>query len=388
MSIVETAQNKPGATGEAIGWYVHVPFCTAKCRYCDFYSVPVEAGPAADFGRVAGEELSTRDPGRPVASVFVGGGTPTVLPEEVLEALLASLGGGGRAGIEYTVEANPASAVEMKLQLLRRLGVNRLSLGVQSFHAAELRLLGRLHDPGHIASSFAAARAAGFDNINLDLIYGIPGQTLGHWRESLHLAAELGPEHLSCYALTYEPHTPMTRLRQLGAIIPCGEEIEAGMFEDAIERLTRAGYEHYEISNFAKPGRRCRANMIYWENREYLGIGPSAVSYLGGVRRKNIPDVRRYIEVLSGGPGEIVEEEERLSPEASACETAMQMLRLTEGINLEGFRRRTGHDAAEFFAEPISRFVKEGLLEATPACVRLTRRGMLLANRVMVEFAP
>lgn len=370
-----------------MGWYIHVPFCAAKCRYCDFYSIPLDPALVVGFVEAAGRELFARDPGRPVTSIFVGGGTPTVMPDEALETLLAPASRRATPGIEFTVEANPASSVDMKLHLLWRIGANRLSVGGQSFHSDELRLLGRLHDPGDIASALDAARAAGFQNLNLDLIYGIPGQTLDRWRESLRMAVDLGPEHLSCYALTYEPDTPMTRLRLSGAITPCGEDLEAEMFEAAIEQLTLAGYEHYEISNFARPGKRCRANMIYWENREYLGIGPSAVSYLDGVRRKNVVDVRRYVECMRSGPASTTAEEERLSPTATACETAIQMLRLIEGINLGEFRRRTGYDAGELFAEQIDRFVGEGLLEASPVCVRLTRRGMLLANRVMVEFA-
>jgi len=373
---------------EPLGWYFHVPFCAAKCRYCDFYSIPVDAELVAGYLDAVRRELSIRAPSRPVASVFVGGGTPTVLPEPVLEALLEAAAGSAASGIEFTVEANPASTADMKLRTLRRLGVNRLSLGVQSFHADELRLLGRVHDPGQIAASFTAARGVGFENINLDLIYGTPGQTLDRWGESLRLAVELNPEHLSCYALTYEPGTPMARLRDRGAITPCDEEAEAAMFEAAVERLTAAGYEHYEISNFARPGRRCLANMIYWKNCEYLGIGPSAVSYLDGVRRKNVPDVRRYIEAMKSSPDEAVIEEETLSPRARACETAIQMLRLTEGIDLDEFRRRTGFAAEELFAEQVGRFVGEGLLHVSPASIRLTRRGLLLANLVMADFAP
>jgi oxygen-independent coproporphyrinogen-3 oxidase len=388
MGIVDAAVESPTVPAEPTGWYFHVPFCAAKCRYCDFYSVPLEAGLVARYVDAVRRELSIRDPHRPAASIFVGGGTPTVLPERALAALLTLAEAAAASGIEYTVEANPASTAELKLRTLRQFGVNRLSLGVQSFHADELGVLGRIHDPDEIVSAFTAARSAGFDNISLDLIYGVPGQTLDRWGESLRRAVDLGPEHLSCYALTYEAGTPLARLRDDGAIAPCDEEIEAEMYETAVEQLSLAGYEHYEISNFARPGRRCRANMIYWKNREYLGIGPSAVSYLGGVRRRNSPDVRRYIEVMHGDPGEVVVEEETLSPEALACETAMQMLRLTEGIDVEEFRTRTGYDAGELFAEQIARFVGDGLLGVSSTSIRLTRRGLLLANRVMAEFAP
>lgn len=388
MGTVDAAVESLTVPTEPIGWYFHVPFCAAKCRYCDFYSVPLEAGLVASYADAVRRELSTRDPRRPVTSIFIGGGTPTVLPERALEMLLTLAEGAAASGIEYTVEANPASTADLKLRTLRRFGVNRLSLGVQSFHADELGVLGRIHDPDQIVSAFAAARSAGFDNISLDLIYGIPGQTSDRWGESLRRAVDLGPEHLSCYALTYEAGTPMARLREEGAIIPCDEEVEAEMFETAIEQLGRAGYEHYEISNFARPGRRCRANMIYWKNREYLGVGPSAVSYLGGVRKRNLPDVRHYIKAMHGNPDEAVVEEETLSPEARVRETAIQMLRLTEGIDVEEFRTRTGYDPGELFAEQVACFVGEGLLGVSPTSIRLTRRGLLLANRVMAEFAP
>ena len=372
----------------AIGWYVHLPFCTTKCGYCDFYSLPTIPGLVGDLvGAVCGE-LARRNPGRPVEAIFVGGGTPTVLPAGALEAILSELGRRSGPVAEFTVEANPSSTDELKLALLKACGVTRISFGAQSFNVDELKVLERLHDPVHIFESVAAARAAGFDNLNLDLIYAIPGQTLDSWKATLARAIELGTEHLSCYALMYEPGTSMTRLQHEGRVVPCDEDVEADMFECTIDMLGAAGFEHYEVSNFAKPGRRCRANVIYWENREYLGIGPSAVSYLGGVRQKNIADVRRYIEAMRGDPAAAVVEREELAPFTRACETAVQMLRLTEGIDRVKFREETGFDAAVIFAERIKEFGTLGLLEADSRGIRLTRRGMLVANRVMADFLP
>jgi oxygen-independent coproporphyrinogen-3 oxidase len=239
-----------------------------------------------------------------------------------------------------------------------------------------------------VAQTVAAARAAGFTNLNLDLIFAIPGQTLAGWGETLRRAVNLGPEHLSCYCLTYEPGTRLTRLRDEGRIRPGDEESEAEMFEAAIDLLTAAGYEHYEISNFARPGRRCQANMIYWENREYLGIGPSAVSYLDGVRSRNVADVRRYIDLMRTDPAAVVVEQERLDDLRRAGETAIQMLRLTEGIDVEKFRRMTGCEPHRLFARQIREFGELGLLAATPQSIRLTRRGMVVANRIMAEMLP
>lgn len=333
-------------------------------------------------------EMAERDPGRQTESVFIGGGTPTVLPASALAALLAPVRDRTAPVAEFTVEANPSSTDELKLDLLRRHGVNRISFGAQSFHADDLEVLQRLHDPRHIVESVCAARAAGFENINLDLIYAVPGQTLARWRDSLRRAVDLETEHLACYALMYEPGTQLTQLRRNGRIVACDEELEADMFELTIDELTAAGFEHYEISNFAKPGRRCHANVIYWQNREYLGIGPSAVSYLDGARQKNVPDVRQYIDGMKTGPASIVIERERLAPVARACETAVQMLRLTDGIDINLFRRLTGMDPASLFAEPLRRFSTAGLMQATADSIRLTRRGMLVANRIMSDLLP
>lgn len=376
------------AADRPIGWYVHLPFCTTKCGYCDFYSLPTIPGLIDDLVGAVVDELRRRDPGRPVETVFVGGGTPTVLPGAALERILSEISGRAGGVAEFTVEANPSSTDELKLGLLKRHGVSRVSFGAQSFNLDELRVLERIHDPRHIFESVAAARATGFNNINLDLIYAIPGQTLQSWKATLARAIELRTEHLSCYALMYEPGTSLTRLRNEGRVIPSDEDGEAEMFECTIDTLTAAGFEHYEVSNFARPGRRCRANMIYWENREYLGIGPSAVSYLDAVRLKNVADVRRYVEFMRTAPSAVVVEREALTPLGRAGETAVQMLRLTEGIDRAKFRLQTGFDAGELFADRIREFTALGLLESDTRGIRLTRRGMMVANRVMAEFLP
>jgi oxygen-independent coproporphyrinogen-3 oxidase len=379
-------QMQPPRRVPSIGWYVHLPFCTTKCGYCDFYSLPTIPALVSDLVEALRREMGARDPRRPVESIFVGGGTPTVLPAEALEEVLAAIAGHTGIVQEFTVEANPSSTDELKLGLLRRMGVNRISFGAQSFHEDELRILERIHDPRHIFESVANARAAGFENINLDLIYAIPGQTLARWRETLRRAIDLGTEHLSCYALMYEPNTSMTRLRHQGRIVAAEEDLEADMFEATIDDLTAAGFEHYEISNFAKTGRQCVSNVIYWENREYLGVGPSAVSYLNGVRSKNIPDVRKYVSGMLGGGGDLVVESEQLDSPQRAAETAVQMLRLTAGIDLARFEMQTGYDARQLFADQIASFSTLGLLELITQRLRLTRRGLLVANRVMSEL--
>lgn len=384
----------------AIGWYVHLPFCTTKCGYCDFYSLPTIPGLIDRLVAALRAEARVRNPGRLVETIFIGGGTPTVLPAAALDAVLTEVISHTGPVSEFTVEANPSSTDELKLDLLRRRGVNRISFGAQSFHPDELAILERIHDPSHICESVRAARTAGFDNVNLDLIYAIPGQTIERWRDNLRRAIDLNTEHLSCYSLMFEPGTSLSRLHQQGRMAPVDEELEADLFELTIDELTAAGFEHYEISNFARPGRRCRANLIYWENREYLGVGPSAVSFLGGLRTKNVADIRRYVDhfapnrpdaagaiaSLALAPDGPVVESERLDPHAHAAETAVQWLRLTEGIDCAAFAARTGLDPCRYFAAAIEQFVPVGMLEAAPDRIRLTRRGMLVANRVMGAF--
>ncbi len=378
----------------SIGWYIHLPFCTTKCGYCDFYSLPTIPALVDDLVWAVSEELTRRDPGRPVETIFIGGGTPTVLPAAALETILRTVSqhaGAATDGrlpfrIEFTVEANPSSTDELKLEVLRRFGVNRVSFGAQSFNPDELAVLERIHEPGHIFESIRAARAAGFDNINLDLMYAIPGQTVARWRDTLRRAIDIGTEHLSCYALMYETGTSLTRLRHDGRILPCDEDAEAEMFELTIDELTAAGFEHYEISNFAKPGRRCRANIIYWENREYLGIGPSAVSYLDGERRKNVADVRKYIQFMKAGSSEFVVETECLDPMGRASETAVQMLRMTDGIDFARFESQTGFHAAALFAEQMKRYTDQGLARLLDCSFALTRNGLRVANQILPDF--
>lgn len=383
-----TESPRLGAVGQSIGLYVHLPFCTTKCGYCDFYSLPTLPDQIDGLVQSIDAELTARDPGRPIETVFIGGGTPTVLPADALERVLRRVRQTAGVVSEYTCEANPSSTDELKLALLRREGVNRISFGAQSFHPDDLVVLQRIHDPAHIGESVRSARAAGFDNVNLDLIFGIPGQTPARWRETLQQAIELDPDHLSCYSLMYEPGTQLTRLRQQGALSPCNEDHEIEMFEMTGDILAAAGYQRYEISNFARPGRECRANIIYWENREYLGIGPSAVSYLDGVRRKNIADIRRYVERRGGTAGDIVAESEQLTPHDRALETAMQMLRLTVGIDRRRFEELTGFDADALLEEHLSPFAELELIESDSRGWRFSQRGLIVSNRILAELAP
>jgi oxygen-independent coproporphyrinogen-3 oxidase len=375
---------------------VHVPYCHTLCGYCDFYSQVLDRAATAPLVDAVCRELDTYlaggaglPPLKPlrVATIFVGGGTPTVLPPADLERLLARLGSlaDPHTALEFTVEANPATVTPRMAEVLRAAGVNRVSIGAQSFQERDLRVLERIHRPAQVAETVAHCRAAGITNISLDLMFGIPGQSLTDWLGNLGAALDLGPQHLSCYGLTYESGTPLRARLERGELARVDEEIEAEMFEVTRERLAAAGLPAYEISNFARPGLECRHNLGYWRNEPYLGLGPSAAGFVDELRYRNIPDTAVWAGAITGGRSAWCEQE-RLSGAERARETAMLALRLTRGIARDAFCARFGVDPAEMFAGIVERHVAAGLLAVEPDCIRLTRAGLLVANRVMADF--
>lgn len=376
--------------------YVHVPFCHTICGYCDFYSTVLDrdaSGPLVDA--LIAELQAAFDgrgvPARPldprIGTIFVGGGTPTTLPPADLSRLLRRLAalpanGGWR---EFTVEANPATVNERVAHLLVEAGVNRVSIGAQSFDPSELRVLERIHRPAQVEQTVRACRRAGIRALNLDLIFGVPGQSMDSWLASLRAALELEPDHLSCYGLTYEPGTPLFEQLRVGRVRPVESDLEAAMYEVAIDTLAAAGFRHYEISNFARPGFECRHNLVYWHNDPYLGIGPSAAGFVDGLRYRNVCDTAEYVRTIRAGRSTRIDEE-RLPPERRARETAMLGLRLIDGLDRRRFAERFGQDPATLYAEAVARHVELGLLEVTPTHLRLTRAGLLVADSVMADF--
>jgi len=320
-------------------------------------------------------------------TVFVGGGTPTVLPLPELHRVLSALAATIRPGhdYEFTVEANPATVSAAVAECLVAAGVNRVSLGAQSFDPRDLRVLDRRHNPRDVGETMRLCRAQGLHNISLDLIFGVPGQSVVQWRENLDRALDLGPEHLSCYGLTYEPGTPLYERLRAGRVCRVDEGVEAEMYETTLDTLAAAGFEHYEISNFARPGRRCRHNLVYWRNQPCLGIGPSAAGLVDGLRYRNVPDVREYVADLAAGRSP-AREEERLDPQRRMGESAMLALRLRDGLDRADFLAEFERDPLEVFADAVKRHAPEGLLAADARGIRLTRAGLLLANRVLVDF--
>ena len=360
--------------------YIHIPFCKRKCYYCDFVSYAGKEHLIEDYVEAVEREISSPRPdGHPspslmergmnsddsrkkrVSTIYFGGGTPTLLSEnqiiKILEAVRTNLNVDLQA--EITIEANPGTVTYEKLKALRRAGINRLSLGAQSFNDRELKCLGRIHTVSEIYESFEAARSAGFENINLDLIFALPNQNLEDWKKNLKEAIALEPEHLSTYNLEVEgwPDRP-------------GEEEELAMYEYAIDHLTSCGFEHYEISNFAKPGKRCLHNLNYWQNGNYLGIGAGAHSHINGKRWGN-PD---SVEVYNGRVTHPLDD----SPNATdQRETLFLGLRLLDGLSLNNFRG---------FEKEVTELIKDGLLIKDDHHYKLSRQGLYLANLVFEKF--
>ncbi len=373
--------------------YVHVPFCETKCGYCDFYSVALkdrDPGPlvARLLRELNGRVEEAHATGYFVQTVFFGGGTPTLLPYGQLRELLKTVNKlvAADAIEEFTVEANPATVDDAKAALLAEHGVTRVSMGAQSFIPAELAALERLHKPEDIAPSVATLRRHGLDNINLDLIFGIPGQTPASWAESLRIAVDLAPQHIACYGLTYEPGTRLTAQRRAGHVTACNEDTESELYLHALDTLSAAGFCQYETSNYARPGRECRHNLLYWRNRPYIGVGPSAAGCMLGRRHKNVADIASYIRQMDER-GRAEMESEAVTPEMLMLELPMMQLRLVEGLSIGDFVAQAGVDPREVFHEPLERFVASGLVNVSETHIRLTREGRLLSDAILRELA-
>jgi len=372
------------------GLYVHVPYCETKCGYCDFYSVPTKDRVTGPTVEMIVRELDLRLARRPagVRTVFCGGGTPTILPLAELEQLLDAITRGVdvAALAEFTVEANPATVDDDKARLLRDAGVTRVSMGAQSFFVDELATLERLHTPEDIAPSLATLRRCGIEQVNLDLIFGIPGQTIETWRASLDRAVALEPNHIACYGLTYEPGTRLTALRDHGRMRPCEEDLEADMYLLMLDVLEQAGYCQYETSNFARPGCESQHNLMYWRNRPYIGVGPSAAGCVDGRRYKNAADVNAYVRMIHE-QGHAEAEVEWITREMLMHEMILMQLRLVEGLSIADYRERIGVDPREQFAGVLDRLSAGALVTMSDTNIALTTRGRLVADAVMTEFA-
>lgn len=408
-------------TTPPLALYLHIPFCAVRCHYCDFNTYAGLDRLYEDYAAALADEIRRAGQARgrpPVRTIFLGGGTPTVLPAPLLASILAAC----RASFavapdaEITSEANPGTADAELFAALRDMGVNRLSMGVQSLDDAELRWLGRIHGAAEAEAAFAAARRAGFDNINLDFMFGLPGQATETWRNTLERALALAPEHISLYSLTVEHGTPLYDAVRRGAQPPPEDDVAADFYLLASDLLARAGYEQYEISNWSRDeghlersaaeskdaprpptetrrDYRCRHNLVYWRHEPYLGFGAGAHSYAtvardAGARWWNVRPVPQYIQRLRGGDSpergrEVIDERLAMG------EFMMLGLRLVrEGVAAARFEARFGIPLDAVFGREIAALERRGLLERADGRVRLTGAGRLLGNQVFAEFLP
>ena len=367
--------------------YVHVPFCRSRCRYCDFYSNILDEKSAREYVHAVARELDANAAAlaKPLETIYIGGGTPTSLPRELLESLLGKISPLSSADTEFTIEANPGTVTAEISQMLVRAGVNRVSLGSQSFIGDELRLLGRSHTAEQIVQAVGELRSAGVDNLSLDLIYGIPGQSADSWADSMRQAMALAPEHLSCYALSFEPGTPLAEELAQGRLAQTDDEFQRQCYYTAIAMAGQAGLEHYEISNFARAGRACKHNLTYWRNNSYLGIGPAAASYIHGVRRTNIADLGAYVSaIVAGTPSPCAAE--RLTGAAAAAEALMLELRLIEGVNRDQFRRRYGCDPLTGFPRTFGRYQAIGALLVSDSHIRISPESLFVSDAIAADL--
>ena len=404
--VTQPASNDLDAARRArsLALYLHIPFCTAKCGYCDFNSyADLPDHLVAGYTPALMREMELWAPAArelTVDTVFFGGGTPSLTSLDDMAAITAAIRGNFDIApdVEWTLEANPTELTRAHLDGLRALGVNRLSMGVQSLQPEELALLERAHSPERVIEAVRDARAAGFDNLNLDLIFGIMGQPIEKWQDTLERVLALRPEHLSCYALTVEPGTALHYQVAKGQLAEPDPDIAADQYEWTLARLACAGYVQYEISNWALPGRACRHNLVYWRAEPYLGLGAGAHSFFLGRRIANVDAPNRYVETVNEsweerqatGRGELRQIAGGETPdEATLRADAMILgLRLMLGVSIEEFASRFGATPDAVFGPAIAKHERLGLLERADGRLRLTERGLLLSNEVFVDLLP
>ncbi|MCK9526874.1 MAG: radical SAM family heme chaperone HemW [Limnochordia bacterium] len=378
-----------------MGIYVHIPFCARKCNYCDFHSVVVSDEKL--FSAVAGNYLlSLRQEAlyyrglwgeRPLNTIFIGGGTPSLLPPQELASFILFL----RerlpfvANPEISIEANPHSLTAQGARILAQAGVNRVSLGVQAFQDHLLEAIGRVHRTGEVKESVAALKQAGITNINLDLMFGLPGQSREDWLRTLERAQDLEPTHLSCYGLILEEGTALARWVSEGLVAVPGDDEQAEMYEIALGVLKESGYEHYEISNFCLPGFRSEHNLLYWRNEPFIGLGSGATGYVEAMRYRNAADVQGYMESWSKGMP-FYEEVDEVLRQQEMDETMMVGMRLLQGVDEAWFYRRYEVSFWDLYREAIEDLLARGLVQHKEGCLRVTEQGLRLENQVSVAF--
>ncbi|RJR18753.1 MAG: radical SAM family heme chaperone HemW [Nitrospiraceae bacterium] len=400
--------------------YVHIPFCLKRCIYCDFVSGLYNPDRASDYIEALKREISNIPKEKSLSTLFIGGGTPTALPSDILSSLLNHIfthfsfspplnksarldSEGGQEGVETTIEANPGTVDTVKLKAVRSAGINRISIGVQSFDDDELSFLGRIHTSEEAELAVHIAENSGFENIGIDLIYGIPGQDINTWKMTLEKAVTLRPNHISTYELTVEKGTelykninnpslflPLNKGRIGGVTLPA-EDKAIEMYEHTIDYLTSAGYLHYEISNFSLPGYQCRHNLNYWDRGEYYGAGLGAHSFLNETRFHNTDNIDEYLELISEDKS-AVKGSESITGDMALSEAIFLGLRKTGGINIETISKRYNVKILNIFHKEIEDLRAAGLIQITSSecayetTMQLTRKGLVLSNEVFTKF--
>jgi len=388
--------NLPEPSASPLHLYVHIPFCIHKCAYCDFNSHVREIPPWDDYRQALLAELThwsrqSQFSGRRIATIFFGGGTPSLAPAGLISEVLQQTDKlfGLCADAEISMEANPGTLEAGRFAAFRAAGINRLSIGIQSFNDAELRWLERIHNSQQALQAFASARSAGFDNLSLDLMYGLPGQSLSDWLKNLDTAIAMAPEHLSCYQLTVEAHTELALRHQQSPLSLPEDDLALEFLRSTRGRLLEAGYEAYEVSNFTRPGFHCRHNDAYWLYHDYIGIGAGAAGKWdmtddGTTRYSNLRSPEAYMRASQAG-ADAINSAETLPREKAAAEAVWLGLRRSKGVDQEYFRRRFGQDVSALFSKELDPWETSGHLHITPEYIQLTEKGLGMADSIAVS---
>lgn len=393
----ESPPNTPQPPTQAAALYIHIPFCFHKCHYCDFYSIVDRHDRQSVFLDRLTRELEAVAPlaTRPLTSIFVGGGTPTLLRTDLWQSLLTTihrlfdLSAPAPAGLEFTVECNPETASPELFSVLAAGGVNRLSFGAQSFNTKHLKTLERWHDPESVGRAVELAKQAGIDRRSIDLIFSVPGQTLDEWASDLNIAMSMPIEHMSCYALTYEPRTAMTARLKRGDFQATPDDLVADMYEYTVATLAAKGLHRYEVSNFAIPGAESAHNLVYWRNQSWLAVGPSAAGHLAGHRWKNIARLESYLDFDDAGFS-AVQDHEPPDLKRDTADRIMMGIRIAEGLDttdlLDRAKAVAGDDAIARLTTAANFAVDQGWLDTSAGRWRLTDAGFLFADRVASDL--
>lgn len=369
-----------------VGLYIHIPFCKEKCKYCDFVSYSKKESFMEEYIKALSKEIKQECSDKKIKSIYIGGGTPSYVPNKYWKLLKETIDNLNKSkNLEFSIEANPGTVTEEKLEFFKEIGVNRISFGLQAWQDYLLNKLGRIHNIEEFLYSYKLARKLGFSNINVDLMFGIPDQKLEEWMETLKKVVELNPEHISCYSLIVEEGTPFYKLYEKGDLKLPSEDVERDMYRYAVEFLKNKEYHQYEISNFAKENKECIHNLTYWGLEEYIGCGLAAHSFLNGYRYSNVCNIEDYIKLINEDGNVKLETYKNLTKDTME-EFMFMGLRKIKGINIDEFYKRFHKDIYEVYGDIIKKYSNKGLIIEKQDNIFLSPRGIELSNSVMCDF--